>query len=1018
MAVSAVIAAVSTGVTALAGGTFLGIAAIGLTGAIGHFLITTAMGAVLNSLSPKPSIGTSQGYSINGESGSALDHQIVYGRVRVGGVRVYDCSTGDKNKFLHRIMAFTGHEIEGYDEIYLNDEVVTLDASGNVTSPSRYNGFVRIKKYFGTSTQTADADLVSETASVPLDEGRWTSSHRLRGIAYLYVRFKYDTDAFPNGVPSVSATIKGRKVYDPRNGTTAWSDNPALCIRDYLTADFGFNQPSSRIDDVAVVTAANICDQTVDGEDRYTCNGNFVTSFAPNQVLSDLLTSMGGLLWYSQGKWRMKAASYTTPTITLDEGDLRSAISLSTRHSRRNNFNTVKGKFKGPETDFQEADYPTVTDPVFVADDNGLVNTLDFALPFTNTSKTAQRLANIALRRNREQLTFSASFGLKAFQVQVGDFIYINNERFGWSSKPFEVTSWTFGLTEGLDLQVQMTLREISSAVFTEEPASVFENNNTTLPDPFTGFEISNLVASGGGRLQSDGTFINSVILDWDAPANEFVEYYEIEWKAIVDSNYNSTTSTATNIELSPLIDQIQYEIRVRAVSTNGIRGPWTSVLFTGGGDVTAPSLPTAISAVGDFKYITIKWTNPPQSDFNYVEVWENATNTTVGATKVGISSGDTFQRTNLPIDTTKWYFLKSVDYSGNVSGFTSGVSATTTGVEDADFANGIYSLFTDQGLYAIKDVTVLPVAGSFTGEKVFNRTDGKLYQWTGTAWGLVVAQVNAPDINGQLVTNQIATGAITNALISTNAITETKISSGAITTPKIAAGAVTANEIATGAVTAIKIAANSVTSDKIVAGTIQASDIAAGTITANEIATNTITGDRIVANTITGGLLATSGIITNSAQINDLVVTNAKIANSAITTAKISDAAITSAKIGTAEITTLKIGENQVTIPYFYYNPNNYTGGTILSFNFNMPVACKVVANWQAATGSTNECNWIMYLNGTEIGRNRAGGAFQDAPVIIGGGDAVAGNNLLTVTFSGGGTVYDQWIFILGAQR
>lgn len=799
MAVSAVIAAVSTGVTALAGGTFLGIAAIGLTGAIGHFLITTAMGAVLNALSPKPSIGTSQGYSINGESGSALDHQIVYGRVRVGGVRVYDCSTGNKNKFLHRIMAFTGHEIEGYDEIYLNDEVVTLDASGNVTSPSRYNGFVRIKKYFGTSTQTADADLVSETASVPLDEGRWTSDHRLQGIAYLYVRFQYDTDAFPNGVPSVSATIKGRKVYDPRNGTTAWSDNPALCIRDYLTADFGFNQPSSRIDDVAVVTAANICDQTVDGEDRYTCNGNFVTSYAPNQVLSDLLTSMGGLLWYSQGKWRMKAASYTTPTITLDEGDLRSAISLSTRHSRRNNFNTVKGKFKGPETDFQEADYPTVTDPAFVADDNGLVNTLDFALPFTNTSKTAQRLANIALRRNREQLTFSASFGLKAFQVQVGDFIYINNERFGWSSKPFEVTNWTFGLTEGLDLQVQMTLREISSAVFTEEPASVFENNNTTLPDPFTGFEISNLVASGGGRLQSDGTFINSVILDWDAPANEFVEYYEVEWKPVADSNYNSTTSTATNIELSPLIDQIQYEIRVRVVSTNGIRGPWTSVLFTGGGDVTAPSLPTAISAVGGFKYVTVKWTNPPESDFNYVEVWENATNTTVGATKVGISSGDTFQRTNLPIDTTKWYFLKSVDYSGNVSGFTSGVSATTTSLEDDDFTNGVYSLFTDQGLYAIKDVTVLPAAGSFTGEKVFNRTDGKLYQWTGTAWELVVAEPDTFIASDKIIANTITGGLLATSGIITNSaqindlvVTNAKIQDLTVQRLKIARGAIT----------------------------------------------------------------------------------------------------------------------------------------------------------------------------------------------------------------------------------
>jgi hypothetical protein len=95
------------------------------------------------------------------------------------------------------------------------------------------------------------------------------------------------------------------------------------------------------------------------------------------------------------------------------------------------------------------------------------VNVLDFSLPFTSSSLTAQRVARIALNRNREQLTFSASFGMRAFQVQVGDFINITNERFGFVNKPFEVTEWTFGLTEGLDVQVRMTLREISEGVFT-----------------------------------------------------------------------------------------------------------------------------------------------------------------------------------------------------------------------------------------------------------------------------------------------------------------------------------------------------------------------------------------------------------------------------------------------------------------------------------------------------------------------------------------------------------------------
>lgn len=915
MAASAIIGLISTigaaaGLVAPIGG-FLGM------GLFGHFLVTTAMGAALNALAPKPNLAGSRGYSLSGQSSAALDHQVIYGEVRVGGARVYDASTGDNNQYLHRILAFAGHEIDSYQDIYLNDEVVTIDGSGNVTAPEQYAGKVRIKEYLGTTAQTADSQLISDTASLALNEGRWTADHKLSGIAYLYVRFEYDANAFPNGVPAVSAKIRGKKVFDPRTDTTAWSDNPALCIRDYLSSpepfDYGLKQPDSRIDDTLIVTAANICDQTVESEKRYTCNGAFTTAAAPSDILTNLLTSMGGLLWYGQGKWRMKAAAWTAPTVSFNEDDLRSSISLSTRHSRRDNFNSVKGTFAGDDTDWQPTDYPEVTDPAFLEADNDVPNVLDFPLPFTSSDKTAQRVARIALNRNREQLTFSASFGMRALQVQVGDFINITNTRFGWTDKAFEVVEWTFGLTDGLDIQINMTLREISEGVFTGADGSAFEQNNTTLPNPFGGLTINNLTASGGGRTQGDGTFINSAILNWDDVSSAFLDYYEVEWKALADSVYNATTTEQSSIELSPLVDGIEYIFRVRAVSVAGIKGAYATVQFTGGGDVTAPGLPTSITATGGFEYITIAWTNPADSDLNYVEVWEADTNNSAAATKIGISGGDEFVRTNLGISVTKYYFLKSVDYSGNVSGFTSGVSATTTFIDDADFANGIYSLFTDQGLYAIEDVTSLPVSGDFVGQKVFNRTDGKLYQWTGSAWVLVVAQVNAPDINGQLQTAQIAVNAITNDLIAANAITETKISNDAITTPKIAAGAVTAGEIAAGAVTAVKIAADSITSDKIVAGTIQANDIATNTITATQIAGSTITGDKIVANTITGGLLATSGIITNSAQINDALITNAKIANAAITTAKIGDAQITTAKIGDAQIATAKIQDLSV---------------------------------------------------------------------------------------------------------
>ena len=172
-------AAISTGVSAgvaIAAGTFT--AAAMMT----TFLTTVALGLAMRALAPKPKLqGANRGYQVN-TRGSALDHQIIYGRVKTGGVIIYDEATGVNNKDLHRIIAYAGHEVTSFDEIYINDEVVTLDGTGNVISPAKYDGLIRIKEHLGSPTQTADTDLVNESA------GLWTTQHTLNGIAYLYIR--------------------------------------------------------------------------------------------------------------------------------------------------------------------------------------------------------------------------------------------------------------------------------------------------------------------------------------------------------------------------------------------------------------------------------------------------------------------------------------------------------------------------------------------------------------------------------------------------------------------------------------------------------------------------------------------------------------------------------------------------------------------------------------------------------------------------------------------------------------
>lgn len=801
---------------------------------VGYIAITAVTSWALRALAPKPDFGAgSRGLMVNTREATA-PQQIIYGEIRKGGTVTFIESTGDTNQYLHQIIVLAGHEVNSIGDIYINDETVTLDADGFVTDAKWQDGDsnskIRIKKHTGADNQTADSDLVSETSV--------TSDFKGEGIAYIYVRMEYDQDVFAEGVPLFTAKVQGKKVYDPRTSTTAYSANAALCIRDYLVSTYGLDN-SGDVNDAYFQTAANTCDESVTlvgsgTESRYEINGVVSLDQTPSDILGDMMTACAGTLFWGQGEWHLKVGEYTSSIKTFTLDDLRGPINLDTKHSRRDNFNIVRGTFNDADQGYIRADYPEIRSSAFIADDNGLESALDLALPLTTSASMAQRLAKMTLFRAREQMTFTADFGLEAFEVECGDIIALTIDRYGWSAKEFEVVGWKFRNDgDAGDLRVVLTLRETSSAAFSwSAEESDITGNDSTLTDPAASLTIASLTTSGGGRTTSDGTFINSVIVSWTAPTNSFITHYDVEWKATADSNYAATTTTETSIELSPLVDGVEYIIRVRSVTSNGRRGDFVTATFTGGGDVTAPQLPTAISATGGFKYITIEWTNPTDTDLNYVEIYENTTNTSTGATKVGISAGDSFTRTNLGLNQTRYYFLKSVDYSGNASAFTSGVSGTSTYLDDADFENGVRQIFIDAGLDVIEPVSSLPASGDFANQQVFLTTDNKLYYWDGSNWQTVVSD----------------------ASIGAGEITATEIADGAISTPKLAANAVTAAKIE------------------------------GSTITANEIA----------ANTITGGLLATSGIITSAAQIDNLVVSSAKIADAAITTAKVGSNQIT----------------------------------------------------------------------------------------------------------------------------
>ena len=703
--------------------------------------------------------------------------------------------------------------LEIVDQAYSKEVISGFEYTGNVTFTSatvdskgtgagyvtgeKWKGKVRIEAFTGNQTVGAGT-LFGESNVLVGTEGAKFIGYN---IAYMYIRLEYDGEVFPNGIPVFTAKVRGKKVYDPRTTLTAYSANAALCIRDYLVSEYGMDD-AGFTDDTVFASAANVCDEDVDlatagTQPRYEVNGVISAASTPGDILQSMTTACAGTLFWGQGKWQLKPGYYTAPTKTLTLDDLRGPISLSTRISRRDNFNIVRGTFNNKDARYIQEDYPEIKSAAFIAEDNGLENALDLTLPLTTDSAMAQRIAKMTLFRGREQMSFTAEFGVNAFDVQVGDIVAFTNDRYGWTAKEFEVLSWDFHSSEDAgDLRVTLTLQETSAAAFAwdgEESAIV--GNNTTLPDFSAGLDVSNLQVFESGRVTKDGTFVGTAILSWAKSPNSFVDYYEVEWKVTSDLNYASTSTTGLSIELSPIVDVVEYTFRVRAVTVSGVKGDWAEVTLTGGGDSIAPNEPTGLVSIGYFQSVTLGWSAPttnvdatPIQDLNSYNIYRSLTNSFGTATVVGNTKSRSFNDAGLADNTTYYYWVTTLDNSGNESIASVGDNATTNFISAAAMVADIRD---EIGAARIDRGPSLPSTSGYSAGDYFYRTSTKeLFEFSGSSFD--------PVESGTLKANSVVAGTIDISSASADILSATQAAITSLAAIEADLGEVTAGSINT----------------------------------------------------------------------------------------------------------------------------------------------------------------------------------------------------------------------------
>lgn len=613
--------------------------------------------------------------------------QWIYGQVRVGGILTF--MEEDADGYLHLVITMAGHPCEELGDLYFDNELVTLDGSGSAANATgKYADHVYVEKSLGT--EAAGVQPFSNLVNV--SDGKWTSAHCQTGRTKLWVRLKFNQDLFPNGIPNISCVVKGRKCYDPRNspGSSVWTVNPVLCTVDYLThAQVGPGATyATEIDEALLISAANACDESVTlagspttTEQRYQMSGAFAVNATPRQVLGRLLTAVAGNARFLGGKWSIVPAVYSAPTVTLTADDLRAPLRIQPRLSRRDLANAVKGIFVSPDNNWQPSDFPPVTNATYYAEDNNERIWRELDLPFTISSATAQRIAKIELERVRQQITVTWPGKLTCYRVQPGDTVQVTLDRYGWSSKVFEVATVALTVLDDGVVGCDLVLRETASTVYdwsAGEETVVDLAPDSNLPDMTVGLTVTlGSPRSGTSELfvAGDGTVFSRIGCSFTAPSSPYIDRYQVQYARSAGSPQEwqdapSVLYGNARAYFYPVEEGVAYDGRVRAVTTLGNAGAWSYFYaHTVIGKTEVPSDISGFSAVQQGATVLFDTDRATDADLDSIEIrfievggtWANA------SPLCNILRGETATSAAVPPGT--WDMLaKAKDTSGNYS--------------------------------------------------------------------------------------------------------------------------------------------------------------------------------------------------------------------------------------------------------------------------------------------------------------------------------------------------------------
>jgi len=653
-----------------------------------------------------------RGLLINKQSNDA-NIPVIYGERLTGGTRVFMETSGTDNTYLYMSIVMAEGEINDIEEIRIDDKVVTwasalsdgTEVEVNSSDSNFYKdstSLIRIEPHYGTDGQSASTLLSTLT--------NWGSNHKLSGLCYLAIRFKWNQDAF-TGIPKVQAKIQGKKVktYNASlvEQTASYSTNPSWCLLDYLTNErYGKGLAVSEIDLQSFYDASQVCETQVTpysgGSDINIFDINTAIDTSQNIIdnVREFLKGCRGYLPYTQGKYSLIIETTGTASITLNEDDIIGGYTLSIP-SKNERFNRVICSFVDPSRNYQvnEVQFPPIDDSGLPsADQHATMKTADggfllegrFDFKTITSQYQAEEMAEVILRRSREALTLGITVSFDAYDLAIADIVNITHSSLGFSAKPFRV----MGITFNEDFTIGLSLVEHQDSHYTwATKVQATTVPSTNLPNPFNVQPPASVTLDDQLIEYNDGTVIVALDVTIGASPDSFVDFYQVEYKLSSDSNYIIyAQGSGLNHRVLNVIDQQTYDVRVKAVSSLGTSSTYVTAQRTIIGAIAPPSDVEDFSCniVGQEAHLS--WNQIPDLDLAYYQLrfseeidgsadWQNSVNLVSKVSRPATSI-------SVPARAGT-YLIKAVDKLGN---FSSNATAIISNVTDVVNHNAVAS--------------------------------------------------------------------------------------------------------------------------------------------------------------------------------------------------------------------------------------------------------------------------------------------------------------------------------------